>query len=286
MVDARLPDGSRVNVIIPPLSVHFPSMSIRKFADVGITLDDMVQNGAMSYDMAVLLQMIARCRLNVLISGGTGTGKTTLLGAMSNHISATERLVTIEDTAELRLPQPNVVTLERRPPNLEGTGGVEIGDLLVNALRMRPDRILVGEVRGAEAGDMLQAMNTGHDGSLGTIHANNTKDALVRFENMICMNPKYTPGKVTRQQIMSALDVVVQMSRLNDGVRRVTCITEIVGMEEDVILTQNLYEFKVVNETSDGLIEGAFEALERRPHFSEKIKHYSLTDREKRLLYL
>ncbi len=286
MVDARLPDGSRVNVIIPPLSVHFPSMSIRKFAEVSITLDDMVQNGAMSYDMAVLLQMIAKYRLNVLISGGTGTGKTTLLGAMSNYIGATERIVTIEDTAELRLPQPNVVTLERRPPNLEGTGGVEIGDLLVNALRMRPDRILVGEVRGAEAGDMLQAMNTGHDGSLGTIHANSTKDALVRFENMICMNRKYTPGMATRQQIMSALDVVIQMSRLSDGVRRVTCITEIVGMEEDIILTQNLYEFKVVNETSDGLIEGTFERADLRPHLSEKIKHYSLTAREKRLLYM
>ncbi|MFQ5619948.1 MAG: CpaF family protein [Rhodospirillales bacterium] len=286
MVDARLPDGSRVNVIIPPLSVHFPSMSIRKFADVSITLDDMVQSGGMSYDMAVLLQMIAKYRLNVLISGGTGAGKTTLLGAMSNHISATERIVTIEDTAELRLPQPNIVTLEKRPPNLEGTGAVEIGDLLVNALRMRPDRILVGEVRGAEAGDMLQAMNTGHDGSLGTIHANSPRDALVRFENMICMNPKYTPGKVTRQQIMSALDVVVQMSRLNDGVRRVTCITEIVGMEEDIILTQNLYEFKIVNETADGLVEGNFKAAEYPPHFSQKIKHYSLTDREKRLLYL
>jgi len=286
MVDARLPDGSRVNVIIPPLSIHFPSMSIRKFSEVSITLDDMVQNGALSYDMAVLLQMIAKYRLNVLISGGTGTGKTTLLGAMSNYIGATERIVTIEDTAELRLPQPNVVTLERRPPNLEGTGGVEIGDLLVNALRMRPDRILVGEVRGGEAGDMLQAMNTGHDGSLGTIHSNSTKDALVRFENMICMNTKYTPGKVTRQQIMSALDLVVQMSRLSDGVRRVTCITEIVGMEEDIILTQNLYEFKVVSETSDGLIEGTFEAAEMRPHFSEKIKHFSLTDREKRLLYM
>ncbi len=286
MVDARLPDGSRVNVIIPPLSVHFPSMSIRKFAEVSITLDDMVQNGALSYDMAVLLQMIAKYRLNVLISGGTGTGKTTLLGAMANYIGATERIVTIEDTAELRLPQPNVVTLERRPPNLEGTGGVEIGDLLVNALRMRPDRILVGEVRGAEAGDMLQAMNTGHDGSLGTIHSNSTKDALVRFENMICMSRKYTPGLVTRQQIMSALDVVVQMSRLGDGVRRVTCITEIVGMEEDIILTQNLYEFKVVNETSDGLIEGTFERADLRPHLSEKIKHYSLTDKEKGLLYL
>ena len=284
MVDARLPDGSRVNVIIPPLSYRFPAISIRKFIARTMTLDDMAEANAMSHEMAGFLRIAAKYRLNILISGGTGTGKTTLLNALSRHIGPRERIVTIEDTAELQLHQPNVVSLETRLPNIENTGTVNIGDLLINALRMRPDRILVGEVRGGEAADMLQAMNTGHDGSIGTIHANNPRDAMLRFENMICMNDRYAPGKVTRQQIKSALDIVVHMSRMQDGVRRVTCISEVVGIEDEIILTQDLYRFNVTEETATGEVVGVFERKALAPAFRQKLKHYRLTPEEKKIL--
>ena len=285
MVDARLPDGSRINVVIPPLAYRFPSISIRKFANSGITLDDMAKKGSLSAEMAMVLKIIAKYRLNVLISGGTGVGKTTLLNALSQYVSPRERIVTIEDTAELQLHQPNVVSLESRPPNLEDVGAVTIGDLLINALRMRPDRILVGEVRGGEAADMLQAMNTGHDGSIGTIHANSTRDALLRFENMICLSNRYQPGRVTRQQIMSALDIVIQISRMSDGVRRITCISEVVGIENDVILTQDLYRFNLESEAADGRIEGNFEATQLRPRFFEKLKPLRLSAEEKHFVF-
>jgi pilus assembly protein CpaF len=284
MVDARLPDGNRINVVIPPLSYRFPSMSIRKFVEQRMTLDGMVAKGCLSADMAMLLRLMTKFRLNILISGGAGVGKTTLLNAMSRYIDPCERIVTIEDTAELQLQQPNVVSLESGGLETGAAGAIAIGDLLANALRMRPDRILVGEVRGAEASDMLQAMNTGHDGSIGTIHSNSTRDALARFENMVCMSDRYVPGKVTRQQIVSAVDAVVQVSRMKDGVRRVTCISEVVGMEDDVILTQDLYRFVATGESSAGGLEGAFETLPFRPAFLDKIKQYNLAEEERAFL--
>ena len=284
MLDARMPDGSRVNIIIPPLSYRFPSLSIRKFVEKRFSFDDMVERDSLSPDMADLLTIFAKYRFNVLISGGTGVGKTTLLSAMSHHIGVHERTVTIEDTAELQLQQPNVVSLESRPPNIEGKGAISIADLLVNALRMRPDRILVGEVRGAEAAEMLQAMNTGHDGSIGTIHANSARDALLRLESMICMSGGHKPGRVTRQQMVSALDIVVQLSRMQDGVRRVTSITELVGIEDEVILTQDLFCFQVTGESEDGEIEGSFVPSANSPAFIERIKHFRLTPRERAVL--
>jgi pilus assembly protein CpaF len=284
MLDARMPDGSRVNIIIPPLSYRFPSLSIRKFVEKRFSLDDMVERGSLSADMADLLTILAKYRFNVLISGGTGVGKTTLLNAMSQHVGVHERIVTIEDTAELQLQQPNVVSLESRPPNIEGKGTISIADLLVNALRMRPDRILVGEVRGAEAAEMLQAMNTGHDGSIGTIHANSARDALLRLEGMICMNGNHEPGRVTRQQMVSALDIVVQLSRMQDGVRRVTSITELVGIEDEVILTQDLYRFLITGEAEDGMIEGSFLPAANSPAFIERIKHFRLTPGERAVI--
>ena len=284
MLDARMPDGSRVNIIIPPLSYRFPSLSIRKFVEKRFSLDDMVERGSLSPDMADLLTILAKYRFNVLISGGTGVGKTTLLNAMSQHVGVHERIVTIEDTAELHLQQPNVVSLESRPPNIEGKGTISIADLLVNALRMRPDRILVGEVRGAEAAEMLQAMNTGHDGSIGTIHANSAPDALLRLESMICMNGGHRPGRGTRQQMVSALDIVVQLSRMQDGTRYVTSITELVGIEDDVILTQDLFRFQETGETEEGMIEGSFIPTANSPAFVERIKHLRLTPRERAVI--
>ena len=244
LVDARLPDGSRVNIIIPPLAIDGASISIRKFSKKSITLDTMAANGSISPAMATVLKIAARCRLNILVSGGTGSGKTTLLNALSRMIDRAERVVTIEDAAELQLQQPHVVRLETRTANLEGTGEITMRALLKNALRMRPDRIIIGECRGEEALDMLQAMNTGHDGSMSTIHANNPREALTRLENMIGMTGINLPSKAMRTQIASAVHLICQVNRMRDGQRRITQITEVVGMEGDVITTQDLFTYQ------------------------------------------
>ena len=243
LVDARLPDGSRVNIIIPPLAIDGASISIRKFSKKSITLDTMAANASISPAMATVLKIAARCRLNILVSGGTGSGKTTLFNALSRMIDRAERVVTIEDAAELQLQQPHVVRLETRTANLEGTGEITMRGLLKNALRMRPDRIIIGECRGEEALDMLQAMNTGHDGSMSTIHANNPREALTRLENMIGMTGINLPSKAMRTQIASAVHLICQVNRMRDGQRRVTQITEVVGMEGEVITTQDLFAY-------------------------------------------
>jgi len=271
MVDARLPDGSRVNAIIPPLAIDGPVMSIRRFG-AEITMQMLVEKGAMTEEMAMLLAGCVRARLNILISGGTGAGKTTLLNACSSFIPAHERVITIEDAAELRLQQDHVVRLETRPPNSEGRGEVIARDLVKNALRMRPDRIIVGEVRGAEALDMMQAMNTGHEGSLTTIHANSARDALSRLETMILFAGTNLPNKAMREQISSALDVIIQASRLTDGTRRVTSITEVSSMEGDVITMQEIYRFKRRGISADGKVVGQFEATGVRPLFLDRLK--------------
>jgi pilus assembly protein CpaF len=276
LCDARLLDGSRVNIIIPPLAIDGPSISIRKFSKKGITLDIMAKQRNISDKMATVLKIAARSRLNILISGGTGSGKTTLLNAMSQLIDQGERIVTIEDAAELQLQQPHVVRLETRPPNLEGVGEINMRDLVKNSLRMRPDRIILGEVRGAEALDMLQAMNTGHDGSLGTVHANRPREALTRLENMIGMAAVNLPPKALRTQIASAIDMIVQVSRMRDGMRRVTHIMEVVGMEGDVITTQDLYAFEFEGEDAQGNIKGTFKSSGLRPHFLPKAAYFGL----------
>ncbi|MDJ0944304.1 MAG: CpaF family protein [Kiloniellales bacterium] len=276
MVDARLLDGSRVNIIIPPLAIDGASISIRKFAKKGITLDIMAQQGNISDKMCAVLKVAARSRLNILISGGTGSGKTTLLNALSQMIDQGERIVTIEDAAELQLQQPHVVRLETRPANLEGEGEVTMRDLVKNSLRMRPDRIILGEVRSAEAVDMLQAMNTGHDGSLGTVHANRPREALTRLENMVGMAGINLPSKAVRTQIAAALDLIVQISRMRDGVRRVTSIAEVVGMEGDVITTQELFNFKFEGQDTQGQITGVFKSTGLRPHFTSKAAYFGL----------
>jgi len=276
LCDARLLDGSRVNIIIPPLAIDGPSISIRKFSKKGITLDIMAKTRNISENMAKVLKIAARCRLNILISGGTGSGKTTLLNAMSQLIDVGERVVTIEDAAELQLQQPHVVRLETRPPNLEGVGEINMRDLVKNALRMRPDRIILGEVRGPEALDMLQAMNTGHDGSLGTIHANRPREALTRLENMIGMASINLPAKAVRTQISSAIDMIVQVSRMRDGMRRITSIMEVVGMEGDVITTQDLYTFEFEGEDTQGNIKGIYKSSGLRPHFLPKAGYFGL----------
>src|SRR5215510_7470941 len=276
LCDARLLDGSRVNIIIPPLAIDGPSISIRKFSKKGITLDIMAKTRNISENMAKVLKIAARCRLNILISGGTGSGKTTLLNAMSQLIDVGERVVTIEDAAELQLQQPHVVRLETRPPNLEGVGEINMRDLVKNSLRMRPDRIILGEVRGAEALDMLQAMNTGHDGSLGTIHANRPREALTRLENMIGMASINLPPKAVRTQIASAIDMIVQISRMRDGMRRLTNLMEVVGMEGDVITTQELYSFEFEGEDQQGNIKGNFKSSGLRPHFLPKASYFGL----------
>jgi len=275
-VDARLEDGSRVNIIIPPLAIDGPSISIRKFAKQRITLDTMAANDTISAEMATVLKIAARSQLNILISGGTGSGKTTTLNALSQMIDSGERIVTIEDAAELQLQQPHVVRLETRPANLEGHGEITMRDLVKNALRMRPDRIILGEVRGSEAVDMLQAMNTGHEGSLGTIHANRPREALTRLENMIGMAGINLPAKATRTQIASALDMIVQVSRMRDGKRRITHIVEVVGMEGDIITTQDLFWFKFEGEDEQGRIKGHFESSGLRPHFTPKAEYFGL----------
>jgi pilus assembly protein CpaF len=276
LVDARLADGSRVNIIIPPLALDGASISIRKFSKKSITLDIMAQNGNISSQMATLLKIAARVRLNILISGGTGSGKTTLLNALSRMIDSAERTVTIEDAAELQLQQPHVVRLETRSANLEGTGEINMRDLLKNALRMRPDRIIIGECRGEEALDMLQAMNTGHDGSMSTIHANNPREALTRLENMIGMAGINLPSKAVRTQIASAVHLICQVNRMRDGTRRVTSITEVVGMEGDVITTQDLFTFQFQGEGTDGKLVGAFKSGGVRPAFLPRAEYFGL----------
>ena len=274
--DARLADGSRVNVIVQPLAIDGASISIRKFAKQKITLDKMIAQDNISQAMGKILKIAGACRLNILISGGTGSGKTTMLNAISKMIDPGERIVTIEDAAELQLQQPHVVRLETRPPNLEGSGEVNMRDLVKNALRMRPDRIIVGEIRGAEAVDMLQAMNTGHDGSLGTVHANRPREALTRLENMVNMAGMNLPPKAIRTQISDALDLIVQVARMRDGVRRVCYITEVVGMEGDVITTQDLYRFRFIGEDESGILTGEFESMGVRPHFMDRAEYFGL----------
>ena len=274
MVDARLPDGSRVNAIIPPLSLHGPSLTIRKFAGNALSLTDLIRLGSVSQQSADFLAQCVRGKLNILISGGTGTGKTTLLNAVSAYIPPGERIVTVEDAAELRLLQRHVVSLEARPPNIEGEGEVRIRDLVKNALRMRPDRIIVGEVRGAETLDMLQAMNTGHDGSLTTIHANSARDALHRLEMLVLMAGVELPIKAIREQIAGGFDLLVHISRLIDGSRRVTQITEISGMEGDVITLQDLFVARTADSLA-GLESRLLDPLEStrlRPGFLSKLK--------------
>ena len=276
LVDARLMDGSRVNIIVPPLAIDGPSISIRKFSKKTITLDTMAQQANISADMATLMKIAARCRLNILISGGTGSGKTTLLNALSRLIDPTERTVTIEDAAELQLQQPHVVRLETRPPNLEGSGEITMRDLLRNALRMRPDRIILGEIRGAEALDVLQAMNTGHDGSMSTIHANAPREALTRLENMVGMTGINLPSRAVRTQIAAAVHLIAQVNRMRDGIRRVTHVIEVVGMEGDIITTQELFAFQFQGETADGKLRGVFKSSGIRPHFLPRAEYYGL----------
>ncbi len=274
--DARLMDGSRVNVIIPPLAIDGASISIRKFSKKKITLDKMVEFGSLSPRVAQLLKVAGACRLNILISGGTGSGKTTMLNAISRLIDRGERIVTIEDAAELQLQQPHVVRLETRPPNLEGKGEITMRDLVKNALRMRPDRIILGEVRGGEAIDMLQAMNTGHDGSMGTIHANRPREALTRLENMVNMAGLNLPPKAIREQIAGALDLIVQVSRMRDGGRRTVYITEVVGMEGDVITTQDLFRFEWKGQDEHGKLVGDWTSTGVRPHFMPRAEYFGL----------
>ena len=271
MVDARLPDGSRVNAIIPPLALDGPVLSIRRFG-AEITSKELMDYGSITQDMLTLLAGCVKARLNILISGGTGSGKTTLLNAMSSFIPADERLITIEDAAELRLQQEHVVRLETRPPNSEGRGEVVARDLVKNALRMRPDRIVVGEVRSGEALDMLQAMNTGHEGSMSTIHSNSPRDALARLETMILMAGTNLPQRAMREQVASALDVIVQVQRLSDGGRRVTSIVEVVGMEGEMVTTQEIFRYKRRGFTPEGKIVGSFEPTGVRPLFAERLK--------------
>src|SRR5256885_174045 len=272
MVDARLPDGSRVNAIIPPLAVDGPLLSIRRFPAERLKADDLVTLRAMTKPMLDFLSHCVRARLNGIISGGTGAGKTTLLNVLSSFIGDKERIVTIEDAAELQLHQEHVARLETRPPNVEGKGAVKQRQLMINALRMRPDRIVVGEVRGEEALDMLQAMNTGHDGSLTTVHANTPRDALTRIETMIAMGATNLPERAMRQQISSAIQLVVQQTRLSDGSRKITSISEITGMEGDVITMQEIYLFEKMGITQDGKVIGRFRATGVRPKCCERLK--------------
>jgi pilus assembly protein CpaF len=272
MVDARLADGSRVNAIIPPLAVDGPLLSIRRFPAERLKAEQLVTLKALTQPMLDLLAGCVRARLNCLISGGTGAGKTTLLNVLSGYISENERIVTIEDAAELQLRQEHVARLETRPPNVEGKGAVRQRQLVVNALRMRPDRIVIGEVRGEEALDMLQAMNTGHDGSLTTVHANTPRDALTRIETMIAMGATNLPERAMRQQISSAIQIVVQQSRLSDGARRVTAISEITGMEGDIITMQDIFVFEKTGMTTEGKVAGRFRATGVRPKCWERLR--------------
>jgi pilus assembly protein CpaF len=273
--DARLPDGSRVNVIAPPLSIDGPALTIRKFKKDKLTLDQLVQYGTITPEGATILQIIGRVRCNVLISGGTGSGKTTLLNCLTRYIDADERVITCEDAAELQLQQPHVVRLETRPANIEGEGEVSMRDLVRNCLRMRPERIIVGEVRGPEAFDLLQAMNTGHDGSMGTLHANSPREALSRIESMITMGGFTLPSKTLREMIVSSIDVIVQASRLRDGSRRITHISEVLGMEGDVVITQDLFIYDIIGEDPNGRIIGRHRSTGiGRPGFWDRARYY------------
>ena len=276
MVDARLQDGSRVNAIIPPLAIDGPVLSIRRFGTDPLRMPQLIQNGALTKEVATIFDMCVRARLNIIISGGTGAGKTTLLNALSASIPHDERIVTIEDSAELQLQQPHTVRLETRPQNIEGKGEVTQRDLVKNALRMRPDRIVVGEVRGGEAIDMLQAMNTGHDGSLTTIHANSSRDALARLETMIQMTGMRLSDKAMRQQIASAVNLVIQVARLTDGTRRVTSISEITGMEGETIAMQEIFQFERTGVDAAGKVLGRFRHTGIRPRFSERLQQYGM----------
>jgi pilus assembly protein CpaF len=271
MVDARLADGSRVNVIIPPLAIDGPHISIRRFGHIPITEDDLLKNQTLTKPMLELLRAAVRARINIVISGGTGAGKTTLLNVLSGYISEKERIVTIEDSAELQLKQRHCVRLETRPANIEGTGSIMQRQLVINSLRMRPDRIIVGEVRGEESLDMLQAMNTGHDGSMTTVHANSPRDAIARIETMALMANLNLPEKAVRRQIASAVQLIVQISRFTDGSRRVTHVTEISGMEDDVVSMQDVFVFDKQGISPDGRVLGAFTATGVRPNFSERL---------------
>ncbi|HEX8558894.1 MAG TPA: CpaF family protein [Pyrinomonadaceae bacterium] len=276
MVDARLQDGSRVNAIIPPLSLDGPVLSIRRFGAEPLRMASLIEKNALTKDMADMFEMCVRARLNVLISGGTGAGKTTLLNALSSYIPDDERIVTIEDSAELQLQQPHVVRLETRPPNIEGRGEITQRELVKNALRMRPDRIVIGEVRGGEAIDMLQAMNTGHDGSLTTVHANTPRDALARLETMIQMTGMRLSDRAMRQQVASALDLVIQAARLSDGTRRITSISEITGMEGETITMQEIFHFERKGVDKDGKVIGRYRPTGVRPRFAERLKQYGM----------
>jgi pilus assembly protein CpaF len=274
LADARLKDGSRVNVIVPPLSLRGTAISIRKFSDKPITLDNLRDWNAMNDKMCNALKIAGACRFNIVISGGTGSGKTTMLNALSKMIDPGERVLTIEDAAELRLQQPHWLPLETRPANLEGNGAITIGDLVVNALRMRPDRIILGEIRGKECFDLLAAMNTGHDGSMCTLHSNSPREALGRMENMIMMGDIKMPKEAISRQIADSVDLIVQVKRLRDGSRRVTNITEVIGMEGPVIVTQELFKFEYISEGADGKIIGEYRSMGLRPYTLDKAKQY------------
>jgi pilus assembly protein CpaF len=276
MLDARLVDGSRVNVVIPPLSLKGPCISIRKFSNTIFDFSHLVTAGSVSPALAKVLEIAARCKLNIIISGGTGSGKTTLLNAISRMIEPTERIITIEDAAELKLQQDHVIQLETRPANIEGRGQIDQRALVRNALRMRPDRIIIGEVRGPEAFDMMQAMNTGHDGSMSTIHSNSARDALSRIETMILMANLSLPVKAIRHQISRAIDLVVQVERMRDGVRRVTEVSEVLGMEEDILVLGNLFNYEFEGENADGTLKGRFVATPVRPSFLPRLEYFGV----------
>jgi pilus assembly protein CpaF len=271
MVDARLPDGSRVNAIIPPLSIDGPILSIRRFATVPLRVENLIEFRSLSTEMSLFLGALSEGKVNILISGGTGSGKTTLLNILSSYIPAAERIVTIEDAAELQLQQPHVVRLETRPPNIEGRGEVTQRALVRNALRMRPDRIILGETRGPEALDMLQAMNTGHEGSMTTVHANSSRDALARLESMIAMAGVDLPARAARSQVASAIGVIVQANRLSDGTRKITSVQEITGMEGDTLTMQEIFVFKQTGVSGKGAVEGYFTATGVRPRFWDRL---------------
>ena len=274
LADARLKDGSRVNVIVPPLSLKGTAISIRKFSDKPITIDMMQKGGSMSEKMATALKIAGACRFNIVISGGTGSGKTTMLNALSKMIDPGERVLTIEDAAELKLQQPHWLPLETRPANLEGNGEISIRDLVKNALRMRPDRIILGEIRGSECFDLLAAMNTGHDGSMCTLHSNSPREALGRMENMVMMGDIKMPKEAISRQIADSVDLVIQVKRLRDGSRRVTNITEVIGMEGPVIVTQELFKYEYISEDADGKIIGEYRSMGLRPYTLDKAKQY------------